>query len=105
SAQVTDTNGNMGTAPVRTVTVATGNSNGLSVDRSITKTGTGTIHTRQFSTGASRETLVAFVSSDGRSGSGQQSASVTGAGLKWRLVKRTNAQPGDAEIWASTASS
>ncbi len=103
SARVTDTDGNLGTAPVRTVTVVSGGSGGVAIDQSVTRTGAGAITTAAFSTAAAGETLLAFVGSDGPAGAGNQQATVSGAGLTWRLVRRSNGRPGDAEIWAATA--
>jgi len=54
-----------------------------------------------FSTSASSELLLAFVSA---SGGGQTVTSLTTAGLTWVMVKRTNAQTGTAEIWRAFAS-
>lgn len=48
--------------------------------------------------------MVAFVSSDGASGSGRQAFTVTGSGLTWTLAKRSNIQSGDSEIWWARAS-
>jgi len=58
--------------------------------------------TPSFSTSASNELLVAFVSSDGPSGGGQ-SVTVSGAGLTWTLIRRTNTQAGTAEVWQAMA--
>ncbi len=41
--------------------------------------------------------------SDGPSGAGRQSVTVSGAGLVWTLVARANTRSGDSEIWAATA--
>ena len=46
---------------------------------------------------------MAFVGSDGPSGGGRQTVTVSGGGLTWTLVKRSNAQSGDAEIWTAQA--
>jgi hypothetical protein len=102
SARVIDTSGSMGTAPVEQVKVTPG-SGALVVDRSVTRTGTGTVTSAAFSTAAPAETLVAFVGSDGPAGAGKQGVAVSGAGLTWSLVKRVNGQSGDSEIWAATA--
>lgn len=102
SARVTDTTGSMGTAPVLTVTVASSGGSPV-VDQSLNTTGHGTLTTAAFSTAAPGETLVAFVGSDGPTGAGQQSVTVSGAGLNWSLVKRENGASGDSEIWAATA--
>jgi hypothetical protein len=48
------------------------------------------------------ETLLAFVSADGPQSS-PQTAVVSGGGLKWKLVSRANASPGDAEVWEAVA--
>ena len=58
--------------------------------------------TPSFSTAEAGEQLLAFVSSDGPSGAGKQSATVSGAGLVWTLVKRANSRSGDAEIWTAS---
>lgn len=50
---------------------------------------------------AAGETLLAFVSSDGPTSA--QTVTVSGAGLTWTLVKRSNGQPGDSEVWEATA--
>jgi hypothetical protein len=103
SARSTDSNGIVGTSQAVPVNVISSNSAGVEVDQSVSATGTGTATTDPFSTAGSADTLVAFVSSDG-AGSGGQTATVSGAGLTWNLVKRTNTRPGDAEMWKATAS-
>jgi len=102
SAQVTDSNGTVGTAPVETVTVEPNTSGGLAIDASTTRNGANTVSTNYFSTTAAGDTLVAFASLDGPN-SGTQTATVSGAGLIWHLVDRANAQLGDAEVWTATA--
>ena len=57
-----------------------------------------------FSTVASNELLLAFIATDGNSAN-LTVTSVTGAGLTWTLVQRTNAQLGTAEIWRAFAPS
>jgi len=103
SARATDSNGVAGTSQAVPVTVVSGNPTGFAVDQSVNVTGSGTVTTAPFTTAGSADTLVAFVSSDG-AGSGGQTATVSGAGLTWSLVKRANTRPGDAEIWTATAS-
>ncbi len=79
----------------------------VAVDKTVTThqtSGSGTIKSPTFSTSASGELLLAFVTSDGPSTGGTQSFSnVTGGGLTWRLLRRANAQAGTAEIWAANA--
>jgi hypothetical protein len=60
----------------------------------------GVMTTPAFSTTNPSDLLVAFVAYDGPSGA-PQSASVSGAGLAWTLLMRSNAQSGTAEIWVA----
>jgi hypothetical protein len=63
-----------------------------------------TISAPPLTTTQSNELLLAFLSSDGPSGSGTVSFSgVAGGGLTWTLRKRQNTQPGTAEIWQAVA--
>lgn len=103
SAQVTDSSGTIATAPVETVNVPQAQlPPGFTVDQTVTQTGRSTVTSPAFSTGATGETLLAFVASDGPSGA--QTATVSGSGLSWTLVKRANAAgTGTAEIWKATA--
>ena len=75
----------------------------LAVDKFVFSDGTGTRTTAPFSTASAGELLVAFVSSDGNGSAGNQTVTVSGAGLQWTLVRRVNAQRGDSEIWRATA--
>jgi len=61
-----------------------------------------TVTTTAFSTTAPGELLVAFAASDGPTASAQ-SLTISGAGLTWNLVRRSNTQFGTAEIWSATA--
>jgi hypothetical protein len=76
----------------------------LAMDANVTVDGHGTTTTSSFSTAEGGEELLALVASDGPSGAAKQSATVSGAGLTWTLVKRANSRSGDAEIWAAPAS-
>ncbi len=102
SARATDSNGTMNTAASVPVTVTSGA--GPNIDQSVNITGVGTVTTPVFSTSAANEVLLAEVSSDGPGGSAQ-TATVSGGGLRWKLVKRSDNQPGDAEIWAASTAS
>ena len=107
SAQATDTSGNIGKSTNVTVTVQ---NPALPppcfiMDAHVTVHGTGAVTTSSFHTAAAGETLLAFVSSDGPSGAAKQTATITGAGLTWTLVKRANARSGDSEVWKATAPS
>jgi hypothetical protein len=86
---------------------ASAQANSITLDASVSKDGTGastTIATPPFSTSSSSEVLLAFIATDYLSGSNTTVQSVTGGGLNWALVVRTNAQRGSAEIWRAFAS-
>jgi Bacterial Ig domain/Lysyl oxidase len=102
AVRATDSNGIVGTSQAVPVNVVASNPAGFVVDQSVKATGSGTVTTAGFNTAGSADTLVAFVSSDS-AGSGGQTATVSGAGLAWSLVKRSNSRPGDAEIWTAQA--
>jgi hypothetical protein len=102
SAQVTDSAGNVGTSRPERVTVAPGIASGFSIDASLATDGRGTLTTGPFSTSRRGDVLVAFAALDGPS-SAVQTTRVSGASLRWRLVTRANARPGDAEVWTATA--
>jgi Bacterial Ig domain/Lysyl oxidase len=71
----------------------------VSTDRS----GTGTsITSPSFSTKSTNELLLAFISTDANT-AGVSVTVVTGVGLTWALVRRTNVQMGTAEIWRTFA--
>jgi hypothetical protein len=105
TAVATDTSGNVGEATPVKVTVENPPEEGpcFVMDAKVTVDGHGTLTTPTFTTAQAGEQLLAFVASDGPNGAGKQSATVSGAGLKWTLVKRANSRPGDAEIWWATA--
>jgi hypothetical protein len=75
---------------------------GVSVDKVVFAEVRGRATTSAFSTTAANELLLAFVASDGPT-TGGQTVTVTGAGLTWTLVRRTNTQFGTAEIWRALA--
>jgi hypothetical protein len=56
-----------------------------------------------FSTTAPNELVLAFVATDYGSGANTSVTSVTGAGLTWALIGRTNIQAGTSEIWRAFA--
>ena len=88
--------------------VATGLTFGaIAADVTVSKDGASastTITSPVFTTSAANEQVLAFISTDYLSGSNTTVKSVTGAGLTWTLVKRTNAQSGSSEIWGAFAS-
>ena len=99
SARATDTSGNSAVSSAVSVTVSNAAPTGIVVDTTVAKDGKGPLSV-SVSTAAAGELLLAFVGSDGV---GAQTVTVSGAGLTWTLVKRTNAQNGDSEIWSARA--
>jgi Bacterial Ig domain/Lysyl oxidase len=97
SAQTTDSDGLIGTAPDVPVTVS-GKVGSLTIDTLVSQTGTSTTTTAPFSTTEPGELLLAFADSDGPA---PQTLTVSGAGLTWSLLKRANSEGGDAEIWSA----
>jgi len=91
--------------PGATVDLTVSSGPSFAVDRIVVSEGIGTRVTTPFSTAAADEVLVAFVASNGPNSTVRQSATVSGAGLSWTLVRRANAQFGTAEVWTATASS
>jgi hypothetical protein len=73
------------------------------LDGSVVTRGTGTLTSPALTTRHAAEVLVAFVSYDGPEAAAGQSATVTGGGLTWHLVKRSSSQAGDSEVWAARA--
>src|SRR5229473_943677 len=82
------------------------NPGGLAVDQTVFADGSATATTRAtaaFSTSASNELLLAFVSSGKGTAATTTVTGVAGGGLTWVLVQRTNTQLGTAEIWRAFA--
>jgi len=101
TASATDSAGLVGTSARVSVTVDNSRPpNVISKDVTVSVDGTNVMQTPAFSTTAGGELLVAFVAYDGPAGS-PQTATVSGAGLTWTLLKRSNVQSGTAEIWAA----
>jgi hypothetical protein len=65
--------------------------------------GRGVATARALHTAMSGEILLAFVSANGPRGAQRQAAVVTGSGLSWKLVERSNAATGDSEVWMARA--
>jgi hypothetical protein len=85
------------TVPTSTTTTSLPAVPGVSVDKIFNARGTNTVSLHL--TTSSRDLLVAFVASDGYP-SGGQTLTVSG-GPAWHRVRRSNGQPGDAEVWAT----
>ena len=99
---VTGTSGALSHSASVSLSVSNATSGSLAIDKVISADGTSTIATPPFSTSGSGELILAFVASDGPS-PGKQTVTVSGAGLSWTLVKRTNTQAGTSEIWRANA--
>src|SRR6185312_9095064 len=83
-------------------------SSALAIDAKVftnAPTASSTVTSPSFSTKASNELLLAFISADYLGGANTTVAGVTGGGLTWTLVQRTNVQSGTAEIWRAFAPS
>jgi Bacterial Ig domain/Lysyl oxidase len=104
SAIATDQTGLMGNSGSVSVTVDNSHpANAIGFDAKLSQDGSNTLQTAAFSTTTRSDLLVAFVAYDGPSIVAGQTATVSGAGLNWYLVKRSNSQFGTAEIWAANA--
>jgi hypothetical protein len=104
SAVATDQTGLTGNSGPVPITVDNSHpANPIGFDAELSKDGSGTLQTAAFSTTTTSAFLVAFVAYDGPSIVGAQTATVSGAGLHWQLLKRSNSQLGTAEIWAANA--
>ena len=105
TSQAVTVNGANVTVAAFSSTVAT--TNALSTDAIVFKDNSSrstTIVTAAFSTTSTNELLLAFVSADAPTvGTNTTVSSMTGAGLTWTLVRRTNVQRGTAEIWRAFA--
>jgi hypothetical protein len=105
AARARDASGKQTTSTSVTVTVAAPPPGVLAIDA----TASGTIGSPMpaitsstFSTTGTNELLLAFVGADDAT-PGNTVTSVTGAGLTWVLVVRTNTQRGTSEIWRAFA--
>src|SRR6185312_12396632 len=103
TATATDTLGNSTTSVPATVTVDNSHpALPIGEDVVVSTDGGGVITTQSFSTAAPSDLLVAFVSYDGPS-QFAQTATVSGAGLVWTLLERSNTEDGTSEIWSARA--
>lgn len=105
AVKATDGASRTGTSLVVAVTVAnvappppTGD---LTIDRIFSQDGSGSV-TNAVSTSRPNQFLLAFVAADGPNGA-PQTATVSGGGPSWTLVRRANSQNGSSEVWMATA--
>jgi hypothetical protein len=103
--QVTIINGNVGS--VNFTSQAVVQTAALAIDANVSVLGAkaASVTSPNFSTTATNELLLAFVAGDYLGGANTTVTSVTGGGLTWVLVLRTNTQSGTAEIWRAFAPS
>ena len=73
------------------------------VDVTVNRAGSGAQTTATFSTTGAGRWVFAFVRMDGPAAASAQTSTVSGAGLTWSLVRRTNARFGTSEVWAAFA--
>jgi hypothetical protein len=106
SAKATDASGNVGTSASVAVTVQNPAPpmTCFVLQARVRVHGTSRVTTPSFHTAMAGERILAFVSTGGPAGAGKQTVTVSGAGLRWKLIKRANAQSGDSEVWVATAS-
>ena len=67
----------------------------IAIDRLVVRHAKGTLASPALTTPTAGDAVLAFVAFDGPNAAAAQSATVTGAGLTWTLVKRSNTQAGD----------
>ena len=106
AARARDTSNNLGTSASISVTVSNAASGPPAIDALVSTDQTATQSTvvsPAFSTTASNELVLAFIATDYLSGTNTTVTGVTGAGLTWALVGRTNVQSGTSEIWRAFA--
>jgi hypothetical protein len=102
-----DANFTGSTSTVLTQVVNPATSSGLTIDAQVfgdQSTAKSTVSSASFSTAARNELLLAFIATDYISGSNTTVNNVTGGGLTWTLVLRSNKQKGTSEIWRAFAS-
>jgi hypothetical protein len=78
----------------------------LALDANVSTNGTQatTVTSPAFSTSSTNELLLAFIATDYLGGANTTVTGVSGGGLTWVLVVRSNGQSGSSEIWRAFAS-
>ena len=75
----------------------------ITIDTSVNRHAKGTLQSPGLTTSAPGEQLLAFGALDGPNQTAAQRSTVTGGGLTWTLVKRSDTQNGVSEVWSATA--
>jgi hypothetical protein len=104
SADAYDAAGNVGTSAGSSVVVdnSAPQAGVITIDKSVSIHAKSTLTAPALTTSEAGEQLLAFVSQDGPLGTAQTST-VSGGGLTWTLVKRSNTQAGTSEVWTARA--
>src|SRR5262249_29618256 len=107
-ARARDTSNNLTTSAASTVTVLNPIGGAPAVDVVVSvdqPNNQATVTSPVFSTGTGNELLLAFISADYLGGTNTTVTGITGGGLTWALVGRTNVQAGSSEVWRAFAPS
>ncbi|HYR16318.1 MAG TPA: Ig-like domain-containing protein, partial [Mycobacterium sp.] len=108
AARARDTSNNLTTSASNTVTISNPVAGAPAIDALVwadQPSNQTTAVSPAFSTTAGNELLLAFISADYLGGTNTTVTGVSGAGVTWALVGRTNVQAGTAEIWRAFAPS
>jgi hypothetical protein len=105
TAEASDAAGNTGASAGVNVTVdnSAPPPAAIGIDRLVVRHAKGTLVSPALTTPTAGDAVLAFVAFDGPNAAAAQSATVTGAGLTWTLVRRSNTQAGTSEIWSAKA--
>jgi hypothetical protein len=106
TAEATDAAGNVGISAGVNVTVdnSAPPPAAIAIDKLVVRHAKSTLTSPALTTASAGDAIVAFVAFDGPNAAASQSATVSGGGLTWTLVKRSNTQAGTSEIWSAKAS-
>jgi hypothetical protein len=105
TAEASDAAGNTGVSPAVNVTVdnSAPPPAAIGIDKLVVRHAKGTLASPALTTPTAGDAVLAFVAMDGPNQAAGQTATVSGAGLTWTLVKRSNTQAGTSEIWSAKA--
>ncbi|HXI30782.1 MAG TPA: N,N-dimethylformamidase beta subunit family domain-containing protein, partial [Vicinamibacterales bacterium] len=107
-ARARDTSNNLTTSAANTVTVLNPVAGAPAIDAMVSTdqpNNQTTVTSPVFSTTSGNELLLAFISADYLGGTNTTVTGITGGGLTWALVGRTNVQAGSSEVWRAFAGS
>lgn len=104
TARATDRRGHASTRSIRVRVRRVPPPLRIRVDGSVVARGRDTLTTPGLSTTVRGDVVLALLSYDGPDSAAAQSGQVSGGGLAWHLVKRSNSQAGVSEIWWARAS-